>query len=519
MNRASLTGLVATALGAACLLAVNLDGYPLWNPDEAKHAEIAREMLVTGRWIEPLVNFEPYHHKLSPFYLLVGLAYRLLGVGELAARLVPALACFATFLLTYRYSSRRSVEEGLLAALLLGSSGLFVYLGRFTSFDALLTCLVTASALIFARAAEQRVVCGSILPAYVFGALAVLVKGPVAAVLLAVPVGLAWSRGRLTREVLRPGVGLAVAAGIVAVWVVPAALAAPDYLADFVWVHNVERYLWSSSAENLFHPEPLWFFVPVVLVALLPWSPLLPVTVTASLQERGGDRLLAEYVVWVLVFFSLSSGKLATYVVPAFPAAAILTARWLVERRIDDRLAGRTLARVGAGLTAPLVIAAAVAIHDRAPSATFHAASLLPASAAGLVVAIAGRRFTTTVAAVTVVSWGLVATLFVFSVWSAPALSAHMSDRDLAHAARAAGPADAVVAYRVRPFSFLFYYRERLVYYVPVDEYRQALFTPGRVLVLTEDRWRPHLEAIAPGVELREIARNSIHVLYGADNP
>jgi 4-amino-4-deoxy-L-arabinose transferase-like glycosyltransferase len=303
------------------------------------------------------------------------------------------------------------------------------------------------------------------------------------------------------------------------VWVVPAALAAPDYLADFVWVHNVERYLWSSSAENLFHPEPLWFFVPVVLVALLPWSPLLPVTVAASLQERGGDRLLAEYVVWVLVFFSLSSGKLATYVVPAFPAAAILTARWLVERRIDDRLAGRTLARVGAGLTAPLVIAAAVAIHDRAPSATFHAASLLPASAAGLVVAIAGRRFTTTVAAVTVVSWGLVATLFVFSVWSAPALSAHMSDRDLAHAARAAGPADAVVAYRVRPFSFLFYYRERLVYYVPVDEYRQALFTPGRVLVLTEDRWRPHLEAIAPGVELREIARNSIHVLYGADNP
>jgi 4-amino-4-deoxy-L-arabinose transferase-like glycosyltransferase len=472
-------------------------------------------MLATGRWIEPIVNFEPYHHKPSLFYVLVGLGYRAFGVTELGARFVPAVGAWLTILLTFAYGARRDVAEGLLAALLLGSCAFFVGVGRFTNFDAPLTFFLTAAALSAARLIENP----SERPwAYTFHAcvaLAVLTKGPVALVLAGVPVGLALWRGDLEPEDLVWRRGGALAAAIVSCWAVPVLVVAPRYLADFLWVHNVERYLAGADAD-VFHPEPFWFYVPVVVLGLLPWSPLLPRVagaIFAPPRNRDPQRFLAEFAVVVVAFFSLSSGKLATYVLPAFPALAILTAHALRTDAHEEPWAGRTAATVGAAGCASLVVVAFFALQRAAPGLERIAWVALPVSAAGALVVATGRRFTTSSAVVTCAT-GMCLTLFLLNAFGANAASRYTSDRDLAFAAMNTRAPGQVIAYRVRPFSFQFYTGWRLGYHQPLDEVRSALYSPVRTLVLTEERWAAHLEDLAPGVTLREVARNPRHVLY-----
>jgi hypothetical protein len=100
-------------------------------------------------------------------------------------------------------------------------------------------------------------------------------------------------------------------------------------------------------------------------------------------------------------------------------------------------------------------------------------------------------------------------------IWLAPAVGRLTSDRDLVAAVADRGsPPDAVIAHRVRPFSFLFYSRWPIVYKVSDDEYRAALTRPGRVLVLSKESRVGSLPATDPPLQLREIARNQRHVLY-----
>jgi 4-amino-4-deoxy-L-arabinose transferase-like glycosyltransferase len=506
-------GAIATtaALGAL-LLGTNLGGYPLLDPDEAKHAEVAREMLVAGHWIEPTVNFQPYHHKPSVFYLLIGAGYRLLGVSELGARCVPALAALLVLLLVCHHGARRSPAEGLLAAFLLAACGFFVGVGRFTNFDAPLTLFLTAAVLAVARLIEDP---GARTNAYVFfacAALAVLIKGPAALILTGIPVALALWRGELDPKARELARGTALAAAIVAAWLVTALITAPEYVAGFLWVHNVQRYLAPASAD-VFHPQPFWFYAPVIAGALLPWSPLLPATVGRALFGRGAERFLADYAVVVVLFFTLSSGKLATYVLPAFPALALLVARGLAQNAPADRLSGRGAASVGAAACALLAVVAYVSLRREAPGLEWMAALAAPVSLAGGAVVAAGRKMST-LRAVLVCAAGMTATVFLIATVGAAHIGRYTSDRDLASAALARGRPHRVIAYRVRPFSFQFYTEWPLLYRVPLDEVRQALYAPGSALVLTEERWAHHLEDAAPGIELREIARNPRHALY-----
>ncbi len=240
-------GLAVAAL-AAVVIGVNLGGYTLWDPDESKHAEIAREMLVQGRWLEPTINFEPYHDKPSLFYLIVGLSYRLFGVTELAARLVPALACWLSVLAVYLYAAfsappRAPAEtgegprspdpaiagegpsSGLVACLLLLSSGYFVFIGRFVNLDAPVSFLTSASVLYLAHWLRRAGDGPSIYPFYVLAGLAVLVKGPMALVLTGIPALFVLATGEAKLSDLKLLRGSAVVALIVALWALPVAVA------------------------------------------------------------------------------------------------------------------------------------------------------------------------------------------------------------------------------------------------------------------------------------------------------
>lgn len=268
---------------------------PLLDPDEAKHAEVAREMLADGRWLEPVVYGQPYHHKPSLLYLLIGLCYRVVGVGELGARMVPAAAGLAAVVVTYLAAARRRVADGLLAALLLLSAPLFFAVARFTNFDGLLTLVSFAAILTVASWMEdperpkgdRRLIVVGVLTG-----VGVLVKGPVAAVLILPPfVVLGFSALRATPP-RTLATALAAFVVVVASWMLPTAILHPDYLYDFLWVHNVQRY---SVDADLFHPEPFWFFLPVLLATLLPWSLLVPHALVAGWRGRRAERLLVVY--------------------------------------------------------------------------------------------------------------------------------------------------------------------------------------------------------------------------------
>ena len=504
-------GLWLVLVAAALLFAARIGELPLLDPDEAKHAQVAREMLEAGRWLEPIVYGHPYHHKPSLLYALIGICYRIFGVGELGARLVPALAGVFTVSAVYLSASRQRVSDGLLAALLLIASTLFFAVARFANFDGLLTLATFAAAVAAGRWIEsggadgRSLVCSCVLTAF-----GVLVKGPAAAVLLAVPVLICGQRALRNSAPAAGIAGIACFATIVGAWLIPAFLLHPDYVYDFLWVHNVQRY---SVDADVFHPEPFWFFLPVLLVTLLPWSPLVPRALAAGWRRGGADRFLATYAVWVVVFFSLSNGKLATYVLPAYPALAVLVARCLNECHPHPR--GRSCAAAAAFcvLSAP---AAFLVLRLEEPGFEFLAWVLLPTVVAGVCVLVARKgALATQRGAIVALSCALIGVYALALGWLAPVAGRLTSDRDLVAAVADEGPRpDAVVVHRVRPFSFLFYSGWPVVYKVSEEEYRTALAGPGRVLVLTKDSRLDSLPVTDPPTRLREIARNHRHVVF-----
>jgi len=502
-------GLALVALLAAGLVGVRLGAAPLLDPDEARHALAALEMFEGQLWVEPTLNHEPYRHKLSPFYVLVGFCYRLLGVNETAARLVPALSAWLTLLAVYWFASRRGVTRGLLASLFLGACGFFVLVGRFTSFDALFTLLVSSAAMMLAAWFDggSRILLRS---AYAVTALAVLVKGPSALVLLGVP-GLAtlvMSDRRLVEA--EPVRGAILCAVIVGAWALPAWMVAPEYVTEFLVVHNFQRFLGGSS---VFHPEPLLFFVPVLAAGLLPWTFHVPSSVAAALRAPDeGSRFLAMYCVWVVAFFSLSSGKLATYVLPAFPIAAVLTA-WRMSEARDERAGeGRLQLKLAAAVSLLIVPIGLVLVAWYAPEESALVALFLPLSGCAAVVLLRPHWFRSTTHGLAALCGAAAVSVLAVNVFAAEAFGRYTSDRDLARAAQHYDHTARAVSYRVQPYSFLFYTRR------PLDVFygRRSPAELGDLdgaLLLSKPKRLVDLDAMLQARGASEIASNSRHVL------
>jgi len=511
-------------LAAAVLLGAGLGSYGLWDTDEAKHAEIAREMYVSGALIEPTINFSAYHHKPSPLYLLIGCCFGLLGVTELAARIVPAFASVLTVLAVYWYASsplvsgreRGDVAAGVCAAALLASLPVFVAAGRYTNFDAAVTAMTVVALLYFAwwSALPER---GAPLPFYLALALGVLIKGPVVAVLLAVPVALTVLAGDVSWRELRLARGAAIVGGVAGTWFVAAWGTHPDYITEFVWTHNIVRFSVARGTADM-HPEAAWFFIPVLLLGLLPWSLLAGPALMAGLRRRGPDRVLALYSVWVVMFFTISSGKLVLYVLPAFPVLAVLVARWLLKAWGQSAEASRygLLVSIEAAVLALLLPAFMVFASSRAPTLMSSALVFVPVALASAAVLLLPRlRRATTMLRQMLLVAAMIAVSLGVNIWVAPAASTVASDKQLAEVALALEPPDTVVGFHVLPHSFQFYTAWPITYHVSDERYREALSRDGRVIVVTKEKWLDELRALVPNRPFKELARTPRHVLLG----
>ncbi len=332
---------VRSRLSAPTLLLVVLTLYfcwlgqpPLFDPDEGRHAEVAREAIVTGNWVTPTLNFQPYHHKPMPFYWLVAAGVSAFPAApEFGARLPSAIAATATVLSTAWWASRFfGPQVAFWTGVVLATAAGFVTVGRAVLVDMTFTWWVTASHLLLGWFALSRKGAALWPLPWVCIGLAVLFKGPSALLLL---VGSGMFYCVVTRQwswlhQLRPARGLVLAVAIAGSWYLCAAVVAPEYLRDFLWLHNVERFVTGRPG----HPNSLFYYFYILPAVFLPWTlwwPLAARPVFRSLAQHNGALLFcASWALSVVGFFTLSKGKLPTYVLPALPPLAVLTATGLV---------------------------------------------------------------------------------------------------------------------------------------------------------------------------------------------
>jgi 4-amino-4-deoxy-L-arabinose transferase-like glycosyltransferase len=308
----------------------------LFEPDEGRYAQIPREMLARGDWTVPVLQGEPYLDKPPLFYWLVMASYHLLGAHDWSARLVPALALHFSILLTYLLGCRLLGRTAALwgAGILALAPG-FISVGRLLVIDGVLTLCVLAS---FAAATEairgerlrylwwclSAVACG----------LGVLTKGPVALILCAIPLAVhQWLTGA-SRLISRRGwiVYAAVTICVALPWYVLVCLSRPEFAGYFLWRHNIVRFLTPFD-----HQQPIWFYVPILVLGLLPATLMLPglIRFLLSTGRSKSDRrppvlgLLLVTGLWPVLFFTLSGSKLPTYILPAFPPLALVLGYYL----------------------------------------------------------------------------------------------------------------------------------------------------------------------------------------------
>jgi 4-amino-4-deoxy-L-arabinose transferase-like glycosyltransferase len=338
--------LLLTTLWAATCLS-NLGATSLWDIDEGNNSVAGWEMLDSGNWIVPMFNAHVRYDKPVLLYWLQAGAYSLCGVNEFAARLPSAIAALLALLVTYEIGRALFGKmTGFSAGMVLGSSVAFCASARFANPDALLD-LCTALALF---SFWKDISGGGLRWSLVTGAaagLGVLAKGPVGLVLPTTVAVLFLLWRREWRQLFhRRGAVIALAVLAVAapwyIWV--AAETKGQWLYEFWMQHNFRRM--TTPLEN--HHGPVFYYLLVLVAGLAPWSVFLGPTAWLAWRSarRDGDaarrpavQFLLCWVAVYFVFFSMASTKLPNYILPLYPAAAVLLGQFLdMWRRGEIRL-------------------------------------------------------------------------------------------------------------------------------------------------------------------------------------
>ena len=356
--------LLLLSLAIGLLFGVALGVRALWGPDEGRYVEIPREMVTTGDYVTPRLNGVKYFEKPPLFYWLEAGAIHLFGLREWAMRLVPALSallgCLAVYAAGRRLFCRRA---GLLAAAILATTPLWYFLGNAITLDMTVSALLTVALLCFLVAMRDPDVPDApfrrnlLWTFYATLALATLAKGLIGIVIPGMVI-VVWmvllGDWDLPRRI-RLGSGTVIFLLIAVPWHVLVARANPEFL-WFYFIHeHVLRYMTKIHERY----EPPWFFVPVLLGGMIPWTAFLVQAVRDALpagwRRRREARETLFLLLWaglVFVFFSLSSSKLVPYILPVIPPLALLLGRYL-DRRIGafgDKVESREMRRATVAL-------------------------------------------------------------------------------------------------------------------------------------------------------------------------
>lgn len=317
------------------VLFASLGGAALFEPDEGRNAEKAREILLLNDWVTPHENFMPVLDKPMFFYWLVALSYKVFGIGEWSARLPSALLALGCLFLVDRFVRERwGAWEALWSVLVLVTSVEFFLLARIVILDMTLTLCVTLALCSFyaaVHATEKKSARLDCFLMYVALAAGTLVKGLIGLIVPGIVflgyllVTHRWTA--LRKLYILPGA--LVFLGIVAPWYVWAEARNPGYLRYYFWEEHFARYL----SDEFERSGPGLYFFAVLGIGFMPWILLLPSVLKASWQKLDDKNIFL--LLWIglpLVFFSASNSKLPHYVLPLYPALAILSGQMIAAR-------------------------------------------------------------------------------------------------------------------------------------------------------------------------------------------
>ena len=317
----------------------------LIGPDEPRYAWIARAMVETQDWVTPRLYGRPWFEKPPLYYWGAGLSFKWFGVSEAAARLPSAIsALLATLAMAWLALRLYGVEAAQWLLLLLpttvGTVGFSRAAATDMPFSGMLTIAMVCAATVLGLTRNEntpippRTPWLALISFGFFLGLAVLAKGP-AAILLSGGALFFWAwvtnRRHDALRLLHPAAIAAFCAAALP-WYVLCARRNPDFLRVFIIEHNFKRYL----TPEFHHVQPFWFYLPVVLVALLPWTVVfLWSSVHGAIRlfrthfARESTWYLTCWAGFCLLFFSLSRSKLPGYILPALPALVLILANSL----------------------------------------------------------------------------------------------------------------------------------------------------------------------------------------------
>lgn len=309
--------------------------YALENMNEGLYAEIPREMMVTGNYIVPHLNFVPYLEKPPMLYWLIVLSYHLFGVSAFGARLVPvvsgAVVCLSLF---YFAKKIKLAREGWIAAIVLTTSVGFILISRVIIFDMTLTAFFTLSLLFFYLWYVKEIRWYLWISFALLGG-AYLTKGllsvaliPFIAMLFMILERTPWKKFFRLFDI--PGICIFLLT--IVPWTIAASIRQPGFAWDFFINEQVYRFL-NKRIPDDYHHGPIWYYILPTIILLLPWSIFFPTLVkrvqsgVKTIDDKQIASLKKFLWIWFLVpfiFFSISLAKAQYYIIIGIPALAFL---------------------------------------------------------------------------------------------------------------------------------------------------------------------------------------------------
>ncbi len=345
-----LIDIIFLTLSLGSLFFILLGVRPLWVPDEGRYAEIIREMLNSGNLVTPYLNGIKYFEKPPLFYWLGSIAVKLIGLNIWSIRSINALlgllGCLITYWTGYRLYNRRL---GLFAAFILGTSTLYFVMTEMISLDLTITFFLTFCLYSFLLATQESNAGKRLfyisLSAAAAGC-AVLTKGLIGILFPGLIIGIWLSlskQWRVLKQLYLPSSLL-----IFLIIVIPWHLLVQKQNPEFFYFYFIEQQFLRYTTLNIGHYQPVWYFIPILIIGFFPWVVFLPQMFYQNFVNRKNlttvNLFFLTWIVFIFIFFSFSKSKLIPYILPIFPALAMLTANYLVT--IKERCLGIAIGSV-----------------------------------------------------------------------------------------------------------------------------------------------------------------------------
>lgn len=406
MTNRTRTDILLLAGFCAFLFFYGISQFGLIGADEPRYAQVAREMLDHRDWITPTLGGKAWLEKPPLYYWQAMSMYSLFGVSDAAARIPSAIDATLLIVAVYLFFRKFRPTVEVDAALITASCAGIIGYARAASMDMPLASAFSIGMLSWWawRESDKRIYLAAF---YLCMALGMLAKGPVAPLLAAIVVILYAIAVRDAKLIARTAwpVGILLFFVVSLPWYIAVQLRNPQFFREFILQHNLARF-----STNLYHhPEPFWYYIPLLVLALVPWIVFIIAAFIHSIRvwwaERAAQRdpelgfrlFLCCWLIVPLLFFSSSQSKLPGYILPAVPAGAALLADYLREKLEHQTPLARWIAVLHAlaacGPIVPSILIAYIASVHHLPSGRpiWIAIGIALIVATGIAVTLSGR--------------------------------------------------------------------------------------------------------------------------------